>query len=124
MVNMFITKLDDQTEQVSSLWKGLWETFTNLRKGLKVSRWNSVNTNAKGYKFDNGIIHTNTAGQAADLHITVGKKLNINGWLCFAAKMTSTSPEVKTGIHFASCIKLCLCSAQWRLGHSFKKHEH
>ena len=38
MVNVFITKLYDQTEQVSSHWKGLRETFTNSRKGLKVTR--------------------------------------------------------------------------------------
>lgn len=78
VVNIYVTKLDDQTGKVSSCWKGLQKTFTNLRKGLKVTRWNSVKTNAKGFKFDNRINHTNTAGQAGDLSIMAGQKLNIN----------------------------------------------
>lgn len=77
----------------------------NFRKGLKVTRWNSVKTNAKGYKFNNRINHTNRAGQAGDLHVTVGLKLNINDWSRVAVKTTSTSPQVQTGIYFASHVK-------------------
>lgn len=38
MVNVFVTKLDDQTEHISSHCEGLRETFANLKKGLKVTR--------------------------------------------------------------------------------------
>lgn len=76
-----------------------------MRKGLKVTRWNSVKINTKGYKFNNRIRHTNTAGQAEDLRTTMGQKLNINDWSYVAAKMTSTSPEPQTGIRFARCVK-------------------
>lgn len=79
--------------------------LTNLRKALKVTRWNPVKTNGNGYKFPSRINHANTAGQAAELRIMMGQKLNKNNCLPVAAKTTSTSPEVQTGIHPASCVK-------------------
>lgn len=102
---LFVTRLDNQREQVSSQWKGLWDTFTDSTKAPKVTQRNSVKANARGCKFVNQINFINSAGQAGGLHSTVGQELNTNAWSHVAAQTTGTSPQVQTGAHFASHMK-------------------
>lgn len=85
--NSFIASLVGQTEQIADSitldrTAGKFKQVSNVKKGLKISRWSLIKANAKGYRAEKGNKCTKgrwgIAVQAADLQVTVGKQLNMN----------------------------------------------